>query len=56
LTVPAGTQQQLRLTASLASRFGSMVKIEAVTSAGRRSSQDVFVGGGGEASVALRIG
>ena len=56
LTVPPGTQQQLRLTASLSSRFGSMVKVEAVTSAGRRTSQDVFVGGGGEATVAVRIG
>lgn len=55
-TVPAGTTQQTRLPAKLASPFGSMVTVDVVTSGGRRAQQSVFVGAHGTAPIALRIG
>lgn len=56
VTVPPGGRQQVRVTAALASPFGSTVQVEAVTSAGRRARGSVFVGARGTAPVALRIG
>ncbi len=56
LSVAAGTTQQVSLPARLSSPFGHTVAVEVVTSGGRRARQDVFVGAGGTASVALRIG
>lgn len=55
-TVPAGTTQQASLTARLASPFGSMVNVEAVTGGGRHAKESVFVGAHGTAAIALRIG
>lgn len=55
-TVPAGSSQQARLPAKLASPFGSMVSVDAVTGGGRRAQQSVFVGAHGTASITLRIG
>lgn len=55
-TVPAGTTQQAALPARLASPFGSMVTVDAVTGGGRRAQQSVFVGAHGTAAITLRIG
>lgn len=54
--VPAGTTQQASLAAKLASPFGSMVTVDAVTSGGRHAQQAVFVGAHGTAAITLRIG
>jgi len=56
LSLPPGTSQQTSVTARLASPFGSMVTVRAVTSGGRRAEQSVFVGARGTASMSLRIG
>ncbi|MFA5896826.1 MAG: hypothetical protein WC985_07980, partial [Thermoplasmata archaeon] len=44
LSVPARATQQASVGARLASPFGSMVKVQAVTVGGRRAEQAVFVG------------
>lgn len=56
LSLPPGTSQVTTVTARLASPFGSMVTVAAVTSGGRRSESSVFVGARGTAPLALRIG
>lgn len=56
LTLSPNTSQMTTVTARLASPFGSMVTIQAVTSGGRRAEQSVFVGARGTAQLSLRIG
>lgn len=56
LTVAPGASQVVTVTARLASPFGSMVTVQAVTSGGRRNEAAVFVGARGTAPVSLRIG
>lgn len=56
LSVPPGTTQVTTVTARLASPFGSMVSVQAVASSGRRAEASVFVGAGGTARLALRVG
>ncbi len=56
LTLAPGTTQSLSVTARLASPFGSMVRVEAVTASGKRAEDSVFVGAGGTGHVGLRIG
>ncbi len=56
LPLAPGTAQSLSVTARLASPFGSMVRVEAVTSTGKRAEGSVFVGAGGTGHVSLRIG
>lgn len=56
LSLSPGTTQVTTVTARLASPFGSMVNVEAVAASGRRSSGAIFVGAGGTARLALRVG
>ena len=56
LTVPAGQSYELSVSARLSSLFGSTVTVEAVMANGRRVRGGVFVGAGGTAPLALRIG
>ncbi len=56
LSLSPGTSQVTTVTARLASAFGSMVSVQAITSSGRRAEESVFVGAGGTAQIQLRIG
>ncbi len=55
VTVRAGTTEQASLPVRLATRFGSMVLVEAITPEGRRFREQVFVGAGGMGPVTLSI-
>ena len=55
LTLSPGTTQVTTVTARLASPFGSMVSVQALTASGRRSEESVFVGAGGTAPLRIRV-
>lgn len=55
IAVSPGTTQVTTVTARLASPFGSMVSVQALTASGRRSEDSVFVGAGGTAQLRLRV-
>jgi hypothetical protein len=56
LSLGPGTTQVTTVTARLASAFGSMVRVEALSASGRRTEESVFVGAGGTARLTLRVG
>ena len=55
ITVSPGTTQTSSVTARLASPFGSMVTVQAVTADGKKVERSVFVGAHGTAQVSLQV-